>query len=178
MATLSGIYAGLNNTYAYLASQYKDGLTLENITEARNNQDNLQNLNQTFASYLQTNFSTLDTDGDGVISVTEANNVLGKMSATGLTKAQLTQLQSSGASGISSSDYAFLVENFEAIDTNGDGKITDAEIAAYKINSAKLEKEDEMNDKCATNMSVFYGSENTSTSGSYSILSYKYKNNQ
>ena len=58
MTSLSGIYAGLNSTYAYLASQYKDGLTLENIAEARTNTDNLMNLNQTFASYLQTNGRT------------------------------------------------------------------------------------------------------------------------
>ena len=31
---LSGVYAGLTNTYSYLASQYPNGLTLENLTEA------------------------------------------------------------------------------------------------------------------------------------------------
>ena len=175
MTTLSGIYSGLNSTYAYLASQYKDGLTLDNIAEARTNTENLANLNQTFASYLQTNFSALDADGDGVISAKEAQNTINGMSATGLTKSQLTQLYSSGASGISSSDYSFIVENFESIDSNGDGKITDAEISAYKLKSAKMEKEDEMNDKFATNMSTFYGSDNSSSTGSYSILSYKYK---
>lgn len=179
MTSLSGIYAGLNSTYAYLASQYKDGLTLENIAEARTNTDNLMNLNQTFASYLQTNFSTLDADGDGVISAAEANNTISQMSASGLTKAQLTQLQASGASGISSSDYSYILENFEAMDSNGDGRITDAEIAAYKLKAAKMEKEDEMMDKFANNMSTFYGSESSSSStGSYSILSYKYKTNK
>ena len=103
MTSLSGIYAGLNSTYAYLASQ------------------------------LQTNFSALDADGDGVISASEANNTISQMSASGLTKAQLTQLQASGASGISSSDYSYILENFEAMDSNGDGRITDAEIAAYKF---------------------------------------------
>lgn len=177
MTSLSGIYAGLNSTYAYLASQYKDGLTLENIAEARTKQENLATLNQTFASYLQSNFSSLDKDGDGVISAAEATNTISQMSSGGLTKAQLTQLQASGATGVSDSDYAFILENFEAIDTNGDGKVTDAEIAAYKMTAARMEKEDEMRDKFATDMSVFYGSENSSSSGAYSILSYKYKNN-
>ncbi len=179
MTSLSGIYAGLNSTYAYLASQYKDGLTLENIAEARTNTNNLNNLNQTFASYLQTNFSALDADGDGVLSADEASNTISQMSASGLTKAQLTQLQASGASGISSSDYSYILENFEAMDSNGDGRITDAEIAAYKLKAAKMEKEDEMMDKFANNMSTFYGSESSSSStGSYSILSYKYKTNK
>lgn len=175
MTSLSGIYAGLNSTYAYLASQYKDGLTLENIAEARTKTDNTNNLNQTFASYLQTNFSALDADGDGILSTEEANNSLNQMSASGLTKAQLTQLQASGASGISNSDYSYILENFESIDSNGDGRITDAEIAAFKLTAARMEKEDEMNDKFATNMSTFYGSESSSSVGSYSILSYKYK---
>ena len=175
MTSLSGIYAGLNSTYAYLASQYKDGLTLENIAEARTKTDNTNNLNQTFASYLQTNFSALDSDGDGILSTEEANNSLNQMSASGLTKAQLTQLQASGASGISNSDYSYILENFESIDSNGDGRITDAEIAAFKLTAARMEKEDEMNDKFATNMSTFYGSETSSSTGSYSILSYKYK---
>lgn len=176
MTSLSGIYAGLNSTYAYLASQYKDGLTLDNIAAARTDTNTMQNINQTFASYLQTNFSSLDADGDGVISAEEGTNSISQMTASGLTKAQLTQLQASGASGISANDYSFIVENFEAIDSNGDGRITDAEIAAYKLHAAKMEKEDEMNDKFATNMSTFYGSDTSSSSGSYSILSYKYKN--
>lgn len=178
MTSLSGIYAGLNSTYAYLASQYKDGLTLENIAEARTNTDNLTSLNQTFASYLQTNFSALDADGDGILSASEANNSISQMSASGLTKAQLTQLYSSGASGISSSDYSYILENFESIDSNGDGRITDEEISAFKLTAAKMQKEDEMNEKFATDMSVFYGSESSSSSsGTYSILSYKYKTN-
>lgn len=178
MTSLSGIYSGLNSTYAYLAAQYKDGLTLENIAEARTNTDNLNNLNQTFASYLQTNFSALDADGDGVISAAEASNSISQMSASGLTKTQLTQLAASGAAGLSSSDYSYIIENFESIDANGDGKITDAEISAYKLKAARMEKEDEMNDKFATNMSTFYGSDSSSSTGSYSILSYKYKSNK
>lgn len=178
MTSLSGIYAGLNSTYAYLASQYKDGLTLENIAEARTNTDNLMNLNQTFASYLQTNFSALDSDGDGILSADETTNSISQMSASGLTKAQLIQLYSSGASGISSADYSYIIENFESMDTNGDGRITDSEIAAFKLTAAKMEKEDEMNNRAATNISVFYGDDSSSSSsGSYSILSYKYKTN-
>ena len=53
---LAGVYAGLTNTYSYLASQYPNGLTLENLTEARTKTTNVGVLNQTFASYLQNNF--------------------------------------------------------------------------------------------------------------------------
>ena len=61
------------------------------------------------------------------------------------------------------------------LDTNGDGKITDAEISAFTVNSAKQEKMDEFRMKAASNMSTFYGSDSSDTSDTYSILSYKYK---
>ena len=64
---LSGITSGLSNTYSYLASQYPNGLTLEKLTEAKNKNTNINALNQSFASYLENNFSTIDNDGDGVV---------------------------------------------------------------------------------------------------------------
>ena len=68
-----------------------------------------------------------------------------------------------------------ILEHFDEIDTNGDGKITDAEISAFTVNSAKQEKMDEFRMKAASNMSTFYGSDSSDTSDTYSILSYKYK---
>ena len=72
---LSGIYSGLSSTYSLLASQYPNGLTLENITEARTKTSNTNVLNQSFASYLQTNFANIDKNGDGIISSDEMNNL-------------------------------------------------------------------------------------------------------
>lgn len=43
---LSGIYSGLSSTYSLLASQYPNGLTLENISEARTKTSNTNVLNQ------------------------------------------------------------------------------------------------------------------------------------
>ena len=54
--SLSGIYAGLTNAYSVIASQYDDGVTLDNILDARGNTSNATILNGTFASYLQNNF--------------------------------------------------------------------------------------------------------------------------
>lgn len=172
---LSGIASGLTSTYSYLVSQYPNGLTLENITEARGKTSNLNTLNQTFASYLQNNFTNIDKDGDGIITESEMNNLSNLISTQGLTKAELTQLYASGASGLSESTMTKILENFDEMDTNHDGKITSAEIAAYDINCARMEVEDEFNNRRATDMSVFYGSESPSTD-TYSLLSYKYKN--
>ncbi len=172
---LSGIYSGLSNTYSYIASQYSDGFTLENLTSARSDSTYSYLINQSFASYLQTNFSNIDKDGDGVISSEEMSNLTNMLSKTGLTKAELTQLYASGCSGISDSKMTEILEHFDEIDANGDGRITDEEISAYTVNSAKQEKMDEYRMKAAGDMSIFYGSDSSDTSDTYSILSYKYK---
>ncbi len=171
----AGIYAGLTNTYAQLAAQNPNGLTLQGISDARANQDNLLTLNQSFASYLQTNFTNIDKDGDGIISPDEMTNLTNMMSAQGLTRAELTQLYASGTSGLSDSTIQDILEHFDDMDTNHDGRITQEEISAYSVNSARQEKVDEYAHKAATNMSVFYGSESSSDSDSYSMLSYRYK---
>ena len=174
---LSGIYNGLTNTYSVLASQYKDkdGVTLENILEAQGKSENANILNSSFASYLQNNFATIDKNNDGQISSDEMSKLTSTMSAQGLTKEQFTQLALSGNSGLSTATINNILEHFEDMDTNGDGKITSAEIAAYDVDSARQEKVDEFAYKAATNMSTFYGDESSSDPSSYSMLSYRYK---
>lgn len=175
---LSGIYSGISNTYSFIAAQYTDGLTLDNLTAARTDMKLSPSINQTFASYLQTNFNSIDNDGDGIISSDEMSNLTNSLSKTGLTKAELTQLFASGASGISDSKMTEILEHFDEMDTNHDGKLTDAEISAYTVNSAKQEKMDEFRMKSASSMSTFYGDDSTSSSDTYSILSYKYKSSK
>ena len=98
------------------------------------------------------------------------------MSAQGLTKQEFTQLALSGNSGLSTATINNILEHFEDMDTNGDGRITSAEIAAFDIDSSRQEKMDEFAHKFATNMSTFYGDDSSSdVSGSYSMLSYRYK---
>ena len=174
---LSGIYSGLSSTYSLLASQYPNGLTLENISEARTKTSNTNVLNQSFASYLQTNFSSIDKNGDGIITSEEMNNLSNTLSTQGLTKEELTQLYASGSSGLSDSTMTKILEHFDEMDTNHDGRITSAEISAYDVNCARMEVEDDLNNRKATDMSVFYGDSSASTD-TYSLLSYKYKLNK
>lgn len=174
---LSGIYSGLSSTYSLLASQYPNGLTLENISEARTKTSNTNVLNQSFASYLQTNFSSIDKNGDGIITSEEMNNLSNTLSTQGLTKEELTQLYASGSSGLSDSTMTKILEHFDEMDTNHDGRITSAEVSAYDVNCARMEVEDDFNNRKATDMSVFYGDSSASTD-TYSLLSYKYKSNK
>lgn len=174
---LSGITAGLKNTYAYLASQYPNGLTLDNINEAMGKTSNANALNQSFASYLENNFNSIDKDGDGKITEQEMSNLSNLISRQGLTKEELTQLYASGSSGLSESTMTKILEHFDEMDTNHDGRITSAEISAYDITCARMEVEDEFNNRRATDMSVFYGNDSSTTADTYSLLSYKYKSN-
>ena len=166
--------SGLTNTYSVLAQQFTDGLTLENLSSSdattllSNN-----SISQSFKSYLQTNFSSVDKDSDGVISATEIQNATNTMTQSGMTRAQISQLGT--ANGYSSETIEKILNHFDDIDTNHDGKVTEAEISAYGVESEKQNKLTEYMNQKATNMSLFYGSEDSSSSNSSSsILSYKY----
>ena len=76
---------------------------------------------------------------------------------------------------MSESTMTKILEHFDEMDTNHDGRITSAEISAYDINCSRMEVEDEFNNRRATDMSVFYGDSSSSSSDTYSLLSYKYK---
>ena len=172
---ISNISSNLTNTYSYLASLYpQDGVTYKNITAARNDTSNYLTLNQPFAAYLQNNFSTLDKDGDGVISAKEMSNLTNKISQSGVSRSELTQLAASGA--YSTDMVNKILENFDEMDTNHDGRVTSAEISAFSYSCNKQEKLDEENYKKATQTSVFYSDDSSSDVSSYSILSYRYKN--
>lgn len=171
---LSGISSGLTSTYSLLAQANTGGVTLESIAEARTSTSNTNVLNQNFASYMQTNFSTLDKDSDGKISSTEMSDMTNQIANQGLTQAQLTQLGS--ASGMSSAALSEVLDHFSEIDANNDGKVTTAEISAYNITASKEKKQTEFANRAATNMSVFYGDDSASVADSSSILDFKYSN--
>lgn len=170
----AGIYSGLTSTYSLISSQYPGSVTLENIASAMTNTANANSLNPTFASYLQTNFSALDSNRDGKLSSAEMSKATSSMLATGLTQYQLTQLGS--ASGMSTQALSDVLEHFADIDSNGDGKVTTSEITAFNIKKQEEQKKTEFSNRAATNMSVFYGDDDSeaAAASSSSLLDYKY----
>lgn len=182
MSTLSGsslfagITSGLTSTYSILANASSGNVTLSNIASTMGNSAYSGSINPTFASYIQSNFSSLDTNHDGTLSSAELSQVTNMMNATGMTRAQLSQLGS--ATGLSSQQMGQVLDHFVEIDTNGDGRVTAAEINAYNLTSAMEKKETEFKNRAAATMSVFYGDEDAgSKTDSSSLLSYKYLNN-
>lgn len=172
----AGITSGLTSTYSILANASAGSITLSSIASAQTNPTYAASINPTFASYIQTNFASLDTNHDGILSAAELSKLTSSIAATGLTSAQLSQL--GPASGLSSADLGQVLEHFANIDTNGDGKVTAAEISAYKLTSAMDTKKTEFANRAATNQSVFYADENASSApDSSSMLSFKNWNN-
>lgn len=174
-SVVSGVSNGLLNTYSLLANAAGgSGVTLSNINSARSNSDYATSLNQTFASFLETNFNGLDTNKDGVINPNEMTNMSNMLRMSGLTSTQLTQLGT--ATGLSQETISQVLAHFSDIDKNHDGRVTASEINSYNVESSKMKMQDEYRLKTASNMSMFYGNESSSNDDVSSIMSYKYIN--
>lgn len=170
---LSGITSGLTGTYSVLANAAgTSGVTLDSIAKAQTNTSLVNTLNGSFASYIQSNFTSLDKDKDGILSSAELSNMTSNMMSTGMTQAQLTQLGT--ASGMSTETLSQVLEHFAEIDANGDGKVTTGEINAYNLTSAREKKADEFRNKFCSDMSIMYSDDSSSNAESSSLLAYKY----
>lgn len=167
----TGINSGLTNAFSLLSSQYQDGITIENLNKALTN-TNVTNTSygSTFASYLSTNFNSVDKNGDGTISADEIQNFMNTIATQGLTREQIMTLGS--ASGMTSSLQETVLAHFDDIDTNHDGKVTNREINAYGVNSqVEKQKVADIN-RVVNNMSLFYGDDTQEYEGS--MLDYRY----
>ena len=146
---------GLVGNYAQLMTGVSGkGLSLENITNPSEDVDKNQ-LNYTFVNYLTNNFGKIDKDGDGIISKDELQNYTNTMSRNGLTYEQLCELCYTNSSG-SSTLLETVLNNFSEIDKNGDGRVTNEEIAAYGMDKEIEEMKDKFPKHSAKGMSIFY----------------------
>ena len=170
----TGINAGFTNSFAQLSSQYSDGLTLENLTNALSNTTFTNNNanGATFASYMTNNFNSIDTDKDGVISASEIQNLMSNMATQGLTREQIMAL--AGSSGLTSLQETVLA-HFDDIDKNHDGKVTNQEIQAYGVESDLEKQKIADRNHLVNNMSMFYDNE---TDYEGSLLDYRYLDNE
>jgi Ca2+-binding EF-hand superfamily protein len=166
----TGISSGLTSTYSQLSSLYSDGITLENLTKSLTNTSVTNSTyGTTFASYMTSNFSNIDSDGDGIISATEIQNHMTQLASQGLTREQIISLGSS--SGLSTSLQETVLSHFDDIDKNHDGKVTNSEIQAYGIESDLEKQKIEDTNRLVNNMSMFYDSD---TDYEGSLLDYRY----
>ena len=156
-ALLTQAAYGLNSTYANLMTgNTKGGLSLSDITNP-SSEVNKNNLNWNFSYYMSQNFSTLDKNSDGILSQSEMQNAINGLSTDGMTYEQLTQL--CYTNGGSSTLLDTVLTHFNEIDKNHDGKVTNAEIAAYGVESEKEDMEKKYKSFDPSSFSIFYSSD-------------------
>ena len=92
------------------------------------------------------------------------------MATQGLTREQIISLGAS--SGMTNSLQQTVLAHFDDIDANHDGKVTNAEINAYGVNSQLEKQKIADKNRIVNNMSMFYGDDLTEYKGS--MLDYRY----
>src|SRR5574344_421273 len=163
MSTLNGqsmfisAIAGLSNNFSILAQGTSGGLTLSDITNPNSEKVNVNSLNQSFVSYLTSNFSKIDKNGDGTITASDMNEYLSKINSQGLSYQEISTLSAQG--GASSSLMATVLNHFSEIDTNGDGKVTNAEIKAFGYKADEEKMKTKYKSFNPNSFSTFYGND-------------------
>lgn len=146
---------GIQRVYSELSQNNIAGLSLNDF----NNNGNKISINEiSFANLLKTDFNNTDTDKNQTVSIQEINTLLNSVDNKGLTYAQLQALseQEGTSSGNSKSLLTTVIKNFNKIDTNKDGRVSQAEINAYKFNKEVEDKKKELCDFKASDISIFY----------------------
>ena len=148
----TGTISGLNSNYLILLDG-KNGLTLDKILNPAS--DSVKySVNQSFRSYLMTNFNNIDIDGDGKISAKDMTNYTSRLKNQGMTYQELSQLATTG-SGQMSTLLDTVLSNFNEIDANHDGRITQGEINAYRIEQESKDIKEEFPKIDPNKMSMF-----------------------
>ena len=166
----TGLNSGLTNTFSLLTGQYGD-LTLENLNNSLTNNNVLANNagGATFAAYMTNNFNNIDGNADGKISASEIQDLMSQMATQGLTREQIAALGSS--SGMSTSLQETVLNHFNEIDANKDGKITNQEIQTYGVKSDLEKQKISDRNRMVNNLSMFY---DVDSNYEGSLLDYKY----
>lgn len=150
--------SGLTSNFNYLSQG--EGLTLDMIKNPDENV-NKNLLNSTFRSYLATNFSKFDTDKNGEISAEELQQYTNSLSKQGMTYEELTQLcyQYGGANSL----LETVMANFNDIDKNHDGRVTNDEIKAFGIDEEIAQMKEDFQKFDPKSMSIFYSASTDET---------------
>ena len=154
---LANAMSGLTNTYSTLmndkTSQGK-GLTLDDLSNVSTSTMANLGYNYTFLQYLTNNFGTLDKDGDGEINGKDMENLMTTMQSKGFTYNELQTLCATG--NCDSSLYSTVLQYFNQIDSNGDGRVTSEEITKFSYDCQKEDALSKYKSFKASSASLYY----------------------
>lgn len=153
---LSSAMAGLTSTYSTLMTNSTSGkgISLDDLSNLSTTTLLSLGSNYSFVQYLTNNFASLDKDGDGEISGSDLNNLMTTMQSKGLT---YSELQSLCASGVADSTLlSTVLQYFNKIDSNGDGRVTSDEITKFSYDCQRYEVEAKYKSYKASDTSLYY----------------------
>lgn len=155
---------GLQRAYNALNSADLNGVSLEDFV----NQNQISTSDLPFSDLLKLNFKNIDTDKNQVLSSEEITTLLNSIDKQGLTYDQLQALSGQAGSSIDDSKKLLdeVIQNFNKIDTDHDGHVSEAEINAYKFNKEVEDKKKDLYEFKASSISVFYAEDSTSAADS------------
>ena len=154
---LASTMAGLSSTYSTLMNNKTSdnkGLSLDDLTNVSNTTISNLGSNYSFLQYLQSNFSSVDKDGDGQITSTDLDHLMSTMQAKGLTYNELQSLCATGNGDTSL--LSTVLTYFNKIDSNGDGRVTSEEITKFSYECKRYEVEAKYKSYKASDASLFY----------------------
>ena len=150
--------SGLTNAFSIIAARTSTGkIKLSDLTATDAATLQALGYNTTFLSYLTNNFSTMDKNHDGELSANELSTITSTMQNQGLTAAELSSLC---ADGVNSSLYQTVLDYFDKIDTNNDGRVSQEEISAFSFKSKRQKMDTQFNGFKKSSTSLYYSDEN------------------
>ena len=160
----------LSGTFTALAEANSGSVTMQALKKAvsQKSSDKDTSYNTSFISYLSTNFSSIDQNGDGQIDESDMNKYLDNMGRKGMTYEEIATLCANNGSN---SLVNTVLTYFDEIDKNGDGRVTSEEITAFSMEEERDKLEDEFGKFKPSSMSVFYGPEDSSADDWKSVMS-------
>ncbi len=133
--TLAGIDI---NSYASYLNDMTSALISQNDSDA---DGYLSAADTTKLGMSTTDFTAIDTDGDGKLSANELNEVRAKIDIPQMTSDLISSNDKSGEGQLSASDVGMSTSDFNAVDTNKDSRLSSDELntAAYSMLTKTLD---------------------------------------
>jgi Ca2+-binding EF-hand superfamily protein len=146
---------GLKRIFQLLLKENPAGINMSQLTQTAN----FTQSDVPFIQFLAGQFSKIDKDNNATLSEKELSEMIKGFQNNGFTQEQLMHLAAQyNQFGTDKSKELIetVLENFKKVDSNQDGKVSQAEIDNYMLEKEVNEKKDKLNAFKASDISTFY----------------------